>query len=298
MLLLVCAESGLVTGLATKSCPPVPPPQLRLSRVARALHAASTESQPPAVAPGSSVPTAPAPEAPRVTEPSSNSDDEWDALLDAHGLTGTAAAVAQPAAAAGASRRARDKRRRRQRKASKLHVEGHLVRSHCRFVLLLAVVFTLVGLLWLCARFRGSCHLIGPRVLSCGFGCLWHCATALAWFLVQLPVRLPCALCGVLRGLLDSSGAHFPGWLGGPLTWRSAHTVTGPAAPDLTLLLIGAETAGGIMTKLIVRNIIVLGALNSDVYAKLPFLLESFLADVLCCPALAICARPVFSTSA
>ena len=113
------AESGLVTGLATKCCPPVPPPQLRLSRVARALHAASTESQPPAVAPGSSVPTAPAPEAPRVTEPSSNSDDTWDALLDAHGLTGTATAVAQPAAAAGASRRDRDKRRRRQRKASK-----------------------------------------------------------------------------------------------------------------------------------------------------------------------------------
>ena len=74
---------------------------------------------PPAVAPGSSVPTAPAPEAPCVTEPSSNSDDELDALLDAHGLSGTASAVAQPAAAAGASRRARDKRRRRQRKASK-----------------------------------------------------------------------------------------------------------------------------------------------------------------------------------
>ena len=35
------AESGLVTGLATKSCPPVPPPQLRLSRVSRALHAVS-----------------------------------------------------------------------------------------------------------------------------------------------------------------------------------------------------------------------------------------------------------------
>ena len=31
------AESGLVTGLATKSCPPVPPPQLRLSRVSLAL---------------------------------------------------------------------------------------------------------------------------------------------------------------------------------------------------------------------------------------------------------------------
>ena len=56
-------------------------------------------------------------------ESASNSDDEWDALLDAHGLApsfgGTAAAVAQPADAAGASRRARDKRRRRQRKAAK-----------------------------------------------------------------------------------------------------------------------------------------------------------------------------------
>ena len=46
------------------------------------------------------------------------------------------------------------------------------------------------------------------------------------------------------------------------------------------------------------QHITVLGALNSDVHAKLPFLLESFLADVLCCPVLAICARPVFSTSA
>ena len=51
---------------------------------------------------------------------------------------------------------------------------------------------------------------------------------------------------------------------------------------DLTLLLIGAETAGGVMTKLIVRNITVLGALNSDVHAKLPTLWESSFADVLC----------------
>ena len=56
---------------------------------------------------------------PRATESASNSDDEWDALLDAHGLAPSAAAVAQPADAAGASRRARDKRRRRQRKAAK-----------------------------------------------------------------------------------------------------------------------------------------------------------------------------------
>ena len=115
------AESGLVTGLATKSCPPVPPPQLRLSRVSRALHAASVGSQPPVDASGPSAPSAPASEAPRATESASNSDDEWDALLDAHGLApslgGAAAAVAQPAEAA--SRRARDKRRRRQRKAVK-----------------------------------------------------------------------------------------------------------------------------------------------------------------------------------
>ena len=114
------AESGLVTGLATKSCPPVPPPQLRLSRVSRALHAASVGSQTPADA---SAPSAPAPEAPRAAESPSNSDADWDALLDAHGLApslgGAAAAVAQPAVAAGASRRARDKRRRRQRKAAK-----------------------------------------------------------------------------------------------------------------------------------------------------------------------------------
>ena len=117
------AESGLVTGLATKSCPSVPPPQLRLSRVSRTLHAASVGSQPSADASGPSAPSAPVSEAPRVTESASNSDDEWDALLDAHGLApslgGAAAAVAQPAEAAGASRRARDKRRRRQRKAAK-----------------------------------------------------------------------------------------------------------------------------------------------------------------------------------
>ena len=80
------AESGLVTGLATKSCPPVPPPQLRLSRVSRALHAASVGSQPSVDASGPSAPSAPASEAPRATESASNSDDEWDALLDAHGL--------------------------------------------------------------------------------------------------------------------------------------------------------------------------------------------------------------------
>ena len=117
------AESGLVTGLATKCCPPVPPPQLRLSRVSRALHAASVGPPPPVVVFEPSAPSAPASEAPRAAETASNSDDDWDALLDAHGLAsslgGSASAIAQLADAAGASRRARDKRRRRQRKAAK-----------------------------------------------------------------------------------------------------------------------------------------------------------------------------------
>ena len=117
------AESGLVTGLAIKSCPPVPPAQLRLSRVSRALRAASVAPPPPGDAPVPSARSAPASEAPRAAEAASDSDDDWDALLDAHGLAlppgGAAAAVAQPADAAGASRRARDKRRRRLRKAAK-----------------------------------------------------------------------------------------------------------------------------------------------------------------------------------
>ena len=80
------AESGLVTGLATKCCPPVPPPQLHLSRVSRALHAASVGSQPSVDASGPSALSAPASEAPCAAETASNSDDDWDALLDAHGL--------------------------------------------------------------------------------------------------------------------------------------------------------------------------------------------------------------------
>ena len=85
--------------------------------------ASSVGSQPPVDASGPSAPSAPASEAPCAAETASNSDDDWDALLDAHGLApslgNAAAAVAQPADAAGASRRARDKRRHRQRKAAK-----------------------------------------------------------------------------------------------------------------------------------------------------------------------------------
>ena len=123
------AESGLVTGLAVKSCPPVPPAQLRLSRVSRAFAAASGTPRPSGEAPEAPAP-AQASEASRVPGVASDSDSDWDALLDAHGLAPppnvAAAAVAQPADAAGAGRRARDKRRRRLQSRQALHVARYL----------------------------------------------------------------------------------------------------------------------------------------------------------------------------
>ena len=81
----------------------------------RALRGLPVSSEAPAPAQAS--------EASRAPDVASDSDSEWDALLDAHGLTPppavAAAAVAQPADSAGAGRRARDKRRRRLRKAAK-----------------------------------------------------------------------------------------------------------------------------------------------------------------------------------
>ena len=104
------AESGLVTGLATKCCPPVPPPQLRLSRVSRALHAASVGSQPPVDASGALCTPQPRPlrppvlrrprPTPMMTGTLSLTHTAWPRLLVA-----PRPAVAQPAEAAGASRR-------------------------------------------------------------------------------------------------------------------------------------------------------------------------------------------------
>ena len=117
------AESGMVTGLAVKSCPPVPPTQLRASRVSRALQASSCSARASGDAPVA---------APQAAQPAvafvapvaaSDSDSEWDALLDAHGFkpppSVDPAAGAQSADATGAGRRARDKRRQRVRRAAK-----------------------------------------------------------------------------------------------------------------------------------------------------------------------------------
>ena len=163
----VLGGSGLVAGLAVKCCPPVPPAQLRLSRVSRALHAASDTLRSPGEggsrvgSPAPSLPppsprlavpagppcalgppcaASPAPaqvsagpealarpalavEAPYALDVEPDSDDDWNALLDAHGFAtpadGAAAAVTQSAKATGAGRRARDQCRRRLRKSAK-----------------------------------------------------------------------------------------------------------------------------------------------------------------------------------
>ena len=137
----VLGGSGLVTGLAVKCCS-------CLSCTPRSLghHAviwrrwvscwvtrsqlSSTQSSPEAPAPAqvSAGPEALARpvlamEAPNALDVEPDSDDDWKALLDAHGIVtpadGAAAAVAQSANATGAGRRARDKRRRRSRKSAK-----------------------------------------------------------------------------------------------------------------------------------------------------------------------------------
>ena len=90
------AESGLVTGLATKSCPPVPPPPAApLTRCSCSPRCLSWfAGLPPTLLDPLHPPLRP----PRPLVPrrsASSSDGEWDALLDAHGLTssfgGTAA---------------------------------------------------------------------------------------------------------------------------------------------------------------------------------------------------------------
>ena len=90
--------------------------------LSRALHAASVAPPPPGNAPGHSAPSAPASEAPCAAEAASNSDDDWDALLDAHGLARLPVAVRPPSPSRPTPLElvgARDKRRRRLRKAAK-----------------------------------------------------------------------------------------------------------------------------------------------------------------------------------
>ena len=233
--------------------------QLRLSRVARALHAASIESQPPAVAPGSSVPTAPAPEAPRVTEPSSNSDDEWDALLDAHGLTGTAAAVAQrlpPLELVGVLATSVADDSARLPSAPCGGTSSPLPLPVCpppgRCVHAGGLALALCTLSWVLSSYRPSSFssvALGVSGTARRLWCGSWCSSPFGFLVLSVEFSAGCS----------APLARTSGLAGGPLTWRSAHTVAGPAAPDLTSCSSVRRLLCGVMTKLIVRNITVLG---------------------------------------
>ena len=246
---VVLAESGLVTGLATKCCPPGPPLQLGLSRVSRALHTTSAGSQPSVDLSRPSAPSAPASEAPVPWSLPSNSDDEWDALLDAHGLTpslgGAAAAVAQPADAAGASRRARDKCRRRQRKAAKRSMWSEIC---------LAPSGALRVLGWRGVAVRGfvlgTCFLrlrCRTWVLS---GRCWRWLWACRQFGYSENAEKPGKCHFIPRKWLRETEFIMVVFL---ICEGSSHAQDSPLL-DVTLLFTGLEGAGGVMTKLIKRN--------------------------------------------
>ena len=176
--------------------------------------------------------------------------------LTQHGLTssfgGTAAAVPQPADAAGASRRARDKRRRRQRKAAQaLHVEGHLVCSFCRFGVLPVWRGNAGGLaLGTCmlSRVTSFCWSLQSSSVAFWFvGSAW-CLWRWPWFGIPL---------ARLREIGFFLVATFSG--------EASSQVQDLMLLDVSLLLMGVETAGGVMTKLTERNTIILTASNRDV---------------------------------
>ena len=91
---------------------------------------------------------------------------------------------------------------------------------------------------------------------------------------------------------------YLPGRFGGSLSGEAFTQVRDLLLLDLILLLMGVETAGGVMTKFIARNTTVV-ALNSDVHAKRrrpsgsPPLRTRFVARRSQC-----CEWPVFSTFA
>ena len=143
------AESGLVTGLATKSCPPVPPPQLRLSRVAHALRAVSL---PPTLLDPLHPPLRPPrPLAPRSLRPTPmmNGTHSSTHTASPHLLVAPRTVLATSVAVVSA-------------KPPSAPCGGTFELLPLPFRVFLPGVASLVGSFWVRVCFRGSCRFVGP----------------------------------------------------------------------------------------------------------------------------------------
>ena len=236
--------------------------------------AAAAEAQPSVDASGPSAPSALASEALRATESASNSDDEKDALLDAHGLApslgGAAAAVAQPDDAAGASRRAsRQASPSSAQSRQAIHVEGHLTCSHRCHARVRLARRNVRGFVLYVHTSEGHVEVLVDAVFSCGSGAargLFLEPSALALEGRQLGYSEnadePYKYYFVPRKRLREAEFNMVVILSGE---GSSQAQDSPFL-DVTPLFTGMETAGGVKTKLIERNTTTLMMRNTDVH--------------------------------
>ena len=187
-------------------------------------------------------------------------------LLDAHGLApplgGTAATVAQPADAAGASRRARDKRRRRQRKAAK--------RSMWRDILCVPPVWRgyaggfALGMCML-SRVMSICWSLQSSPAASGFAGFARRHRRWPWGGILLDFFGNFEKSYVRRSAPLVRFREEGFFLVATLSGEASSQVQDLLLLDVTFLLMGVETAGGVMTKFTECNTTILTASNPDV---------------------------------
>ena len=149
-------------------------------------------------------------------------------------------------------------------------MEGHLARSFCRFVCFLSSVVTLVGSLWVRARSRGSCRLAGPcsPPAASGFAGFVRRRRRRPWCGILLDFSADSEKFYVCRSASLACTCELGFFLVATLSGEAFTQVQDLLLLDFTLLLMGVETAGGVMTKFIARNTTVLAASNPDVHAE------------------------------
>ena len=127
-------------------------------------------------------------------------------------------------------------------------------------------VASLVGLLWARACFRGSCRLVGPcgLLLRPRVWGLFLVSSALA--LVWQTVRPLWKLGEVLQVPLWVRFCEVGIFLMVTLSGEASSQVQDVLLLHVTLLLMGVETVGGVMTKLTERNTTTFMASKPDVY--------------------------------